>query len=321
MKAMAATAWGGPDVFAPIDLPRPTPGRGELLVRVLATSVNPVDYKLRRNGTWAGMTPPAVLGYDAAGVVEALGDGVDAFARGDAVFYTPVIFGKPGTYAELHVVDAAIVAKKPSTLSYVEAAALPLAGCTAWDALVLRARVQPTETVLIHAGAGGVGSLAVQVAKAAGCRVIATAKTDAHALVRSLGADVVVDHTREDFADATLRETGGRGVDVALDTVGGDALARSIKCTRPRGRLVSIASTSGDLGGAYMKNLDVLFVFLERSGDKIRALQALAERGQIKPVIDSVLPLEDVAKAHAKIEGGGMRGKLVLRVSDDADER
>lgn len=321
MKAMVVQAFGEADVLAEAELPRPQAGPGQLLVRVLATSVNPVDYKIRRSGAWARVRPPAVIGYDAAGVVEEVGPGVTGFAPGAKVFYTPHIFGRPGTYAEYHAVDADIAVQKPAGLTFLEAASLPLAGGTAWDAIVRLAAVKPGEAVLVHAGAGGVGSLAVQLARAAGARVLATARAENAELVRSLGADVVIDYRAEDFARAALRETAGRGVEVAFDTVGGDTLARTIPAMRPYGRMVTCVSSTGDLSAALMRNLTVHFEFLERARSKMEALETLAERGQLRPVIDSVLPLSRVADAHRKIEGGGMRGKIVLRVADGAEER
>jgi NADPH2:quinone reductase len=321
MKAMRITAFGGPEVFEAADVPRPVAGPGQLLVRLLATSVNPVDYKIRRAGGWAGVKPPAVIGYDAAGLVETVGPGVTGFEPGAPVFYTPHIFGRAGTYAEFQVVEADIVVAKPSNLSFLEAASLPLAGGTAWDAIVRLAAVKPGETVLVHAGAGGVGSLAVQLAHAAGARVMATASAGGAALVRSLGAEVAIDYRAEDFATAVLRETGGQGVEVAFDTVGGDTLARTIPVMRPYGRMVTCVSSTGDLSAALSRNLTIHFEFLERARHKMEALRVLAERGQLRPVVDAVLPLERVADAHRKIEAGGMRGKLVLQVAAGADRR
>ena len=321
MQAMVITAFGGPEVFAAAELPRPRPGPGELLVRVLAASVNPVDYKIRQAGAWAQVRPPAVIGYDAAGVVEEVGPGVKDFAPGAKVFYTPRIIGRAGTYAQYHVVDADIVVEKPEDLTFLEAASLPLAGGTAWDAVVRLAAVRPGETVLVHAGAGGVGSLAVQLARLAGARVLATARGSNADLVRALGADVVIDYRSEDPAKAALRETRGRGVEVAIDTVGGDTLARTIAAMRPYGRMVTVVSSTGDLSAALIRNLTVHFEFLERARSKMEALRTLAERGRLRPVIDSVLPLAAAADAHRRIEAGGMRGKLVLQVAEGADGR
>jgi NADPH:quinone reductase len=314
MKAIVITAFGGPEVFAARELPRPVPGAGQLLVRVKATSVNPVDAKIRAAGAWAGVVPPAVIGYDVAGIVEAAGPGASRFAPGDPVFYTPEIFGSPGSYAEYHVVDEAIVAAMPAGLSFDGAASLPLAGCTALDALTGFAQVAAGQTVLIHAGAGGVGSLAIQMAKAAGARVLATVSARNADLVQELGAEPI-DYRAGPFEPAVMAATAGRGVDFAYDTVGGDTLARSVAVVRAHGKLASIVGTSGDLGGAYGRNLTVYFGFLERSGAKMESLRLLAERKLVRPVIDSRMPLGEVAEAHRRLEAGGVRGKIVLEVA------
>lgn len=315
MRAMVIRAFGGPDVFEPRDLPDPTPGPGQVLVRVLASGVNPVDYKIRRSGAWAGVQPPAVIGYDVSGVVEAVGPGVTEFKPGDEVYYTPEIFGgRPGSYAQYHVADAAIVARKPRNLDHVQAAAVPLAGGTAWDAIVARARVQPGETVLIHGGAGGVGHFAVQIARAAGARVLATCSRANLDFVRELGADVAIDYEHDDFVEVVRQETEGQGVDVVFDTVGGSLLSRSIAATRPGGRLVSIVSAGGDLDAAHRKNLTLHFLFLLRRRERLDSLRALIERGLVRPHVDQVLPLEQVARAHQRLETGHGRGKIVLQI-------
>jgi len=297
MRTMRITAFGGPEVFEAAEAPRPEAGPGQVLVRLLATSVNPVDYKIRKSGAWAGVKPPFVIGYDGAGVVEAVGPGVTSLAPGTKVFYTPQIFGRPGTYAEYQAVEAEIVVEKPANLTFLEA------------------------TVLVHAGAGGVGSRAVQLARLSGARVIATASAANAELVRSLGAEVVIDYRAEPVAPAVLRATGGRGVEVAIDTVGGDTLAKTIPAMRPYGRLVTCVSSTADLSAALGKNLTFHFEFLERARFKMEALQTLAARGALRPVIDSVRPLAEVAEAHRRVEAGGMRGKVVLRIADGADER
>lgn len=315
MRAMVIRAFGGTDVFEERDLPDPQPGPGEVLVRVVATAVNPVDYKIRRNGAWAGVKPPAIIGYDVSGVVEAVGPGVTDFRSGDEVYYTPEIFGgKPGSYAQYHVASASIVAHKPRNLSHVEAAAVPLAGGTAWDAMVTRAGVRPGETVLIHGGAGGVGHFAVQIAKAAGARVLVTCSRRNLEFVRQLGADVAIDYEHEDFVEVVNRAAGGQGVDVVFDTVGGELLAKSVEVTRPGGRLVSIVSAGGNLNAAHRKNLTLHFLFLLRARDKLDSLRAVIERGLVRPVVDQVLALEQVAKAHERLETGHGRGKIVLQV-------
>ena len=314
MKAMIITGFGGPEVFQEAELPKPEPGVNELLVRVKATSVNSVDYKIRRSGSWAGIKPPAVIGWDVAGVVESIGPGVRDFKPGDDVYYTPPVVGGQGSYAEYSVANEAIVALKPRSLSFEEAAAVPLAGGTAWQALVDRVKICAGETALITAGAGGVGSMAVQIARASGARVISTASHLKMELVRSLGSDRVVDYHAEDYVQVVQQETDGEGVDVVFDTVGGDTLSQCVSATRRHGRMVSIVSTEGNLSGAFAKNITIHLLSMERGRRQLDALRVLIDRGQIRPVIDSVLPLNQVAIAHERLEKGDVRGKIVLRV-------
>ncbi len=314
MKAMIVRAWGGPEAFEAAEMPKPVPGKAQVLVRVRAASVNPVDYKIRRGGDWAGLPKPTILGYDAAGVVEAAGENVSHLKSGDEVFYSAKIFGRQGTYAEYHVEDAEIVAKKPAALSFEQAAALPLAAITAYDSIVGFFQTKPGDTVLVHAGAGGVGCYAVQLAKAAGARVLATGRRENEAFIRDLGADEVIDYRTSRFEDEALRLTGGIGVDAAYDTVGGDTIPRSITCVRPYGKLATIVSIDGNVSGMNIKNQTLYGGFMERTAEKIQALATLAERRQIRPVIDSTFPLERIADAHRKIEAGGMKGKIVIVV-------
>src|SRR5512143_2450858 len=262
MKAMIITAFGGPEVFQAADWPKPVPQATELLVRIHAVALTPVDYKIRENGTWARVKPPAILGYDAAGVVEAVGANVTSFKPGDAVFYSPDIWGVPGACAEYHVVDEAIVAHKPKSLTFEEAAALPLTGMTAWDAMEFF-QLRPGQTVLIHAAAGGVGSLAVQMAKAHGARVLGTCRGSNRDLVRSLGADVAIDYHTEDVVQAVLRETGGAGVDAIYDTVGNDNLPRCIAVIKPFGRAMTCVGITAELPGALFKNVLLRYGFME----------------------------------------------------------
>jgi NADPH2:quinone reductase len=314
MKAIIIREFGGPEKLELADMPIPTPAAHEVRVHLRATSVNPVDYKIRRSGSWARVPMPAILGYDAAGVVDAVGSSVTHLKPGDEVFYSARIFGRQGTYAEYHVEDAAIVAKKPTRLSFEEAASLPLAAITAYDHVITFFQTKPGDTVLIHAGAGGVGVFAVQLAKAAGARVIATGRSENDELIRSLGADEVIDYRKLRFEDEVNRLTDGRGVDAAFDTVGGDTISRSINCVRPYGKLATIVSIDGSINGMQIRNQVLYFGFMERTQAKIDALQTLVTRGQLRPVIDSSFPLERVADAHKKLEGGGMRGKIVITI-------
>jgi NADPH:quinone reductase len=314
MRAMVLPRFGGPELFEVRDVPVPTPGPGQVLVRIIASGTNPVDAKLRQDGSWAGLQPPVVIGYDASGVIEQVGPGVTDFKAGDEVFYTPEIFGNTlGTYAEFNTVSASIVAKKPSSLSHEEAAAVPLAAGTAWDALVRRMGLRVGETVLIHGGAGGVGSFAVQIAKAVGARVLATSGPDNLETLRKLGADVVINYRSEDAAQVALRETGGQGVDAVFDTAGQNVIP-SIPATRPFGRIATILGVTGDLSAFYPRNLTVHGVFLLRERRRLEELTALIERKQVRPLVERVMPLEKLAEAHRQLDSGHGRGKLVLTV-------
>lgn len=315
MRSMIIRDFGGPEKFELADMPKPIPAPGQVLVKVKAASVNPIDFKIRTYpSNWAHVPIPAILGYDASGVIEAVGTGVTHLLPGDEVFYCAKVFGRQGTYAEYHVEDADIVAKKPANLTFEEAASLPLAAMTAYDAVVTFFQTKPGDTVLIHAGAGGVGVFAVQLAKAAGARVLATGRTENEALIKGLGADEVIDYRTSKFEDEVNRLTGGFGVDAAFDTVGGDTVTRSISCVRAYGKIATITSIEGSVNGMQSRNQTLYFGFMERTQAKIQALTTLALRGQVKPVIDSVFPLERVADAHRKIEAGGMKGKIVITI-------
>jgi len=316
MRAIVIDGFGGPEVLQLRQIDRPVPGPGELLVRVIASGTNPVDAKIRAAGEWAQIPLPAVLGYDASGVVEGVGPGAGNFRPGDEVFFTPEIFGNPhGTYAEYTVVPAAIVAPMPKSLSHEEAAAVPLAGGTAYEAIVRRLDVRPGETVLIHGGAGGVGHFAVQIARAAGARVLATSSTQNLEVLRSLGADAAIDYTRFDPFEAALDATDGEGVDAVFDTAGGELTADSCAVTRPFGRIAFILPPSGDLSAASTRNLTLHGIFLHRERRRLEELTRLIDRKLVRPLLDEVLPLDEVARVHRRLDAGHGRGKVVLAVA------
>jgi NADPH:quinone reductase-like Zn-dependent oxidoreductase len=292
MRAIVAQRAGGPDVLEEVQLDRPEPGPVEILVRVHAAGVNPTDWKARARG---GKSGPFVPGYDVSGVVEAVGPGVRMYAPGDEVYGMP-LFPKPaGAYAEYVVAPPRHFARKPAGLDHVTAAGLPLVGLTAWQSLVDFANVQAGQRVLVHAAAGGVGHVAVQIAKARGAHVIGTASAAKHDFVRGLGADEVIDYTTTDFATAT------GDLDVVLDTIGGDYRERSLPLLRDGG--VHIALTPGE---------DFLLVEPDHAG--MLALTDLVTRGALTVAIDSVFPLADAAKAHERGETARARGKIVLAV-------
>lgn len=319
MKAIVLGKFGGVDAFEMRDVAVPVVGPRQVRVRVHATAINPLDYQIRR-GDYADYVPlPAIIGHDISGIVEETGAQVSEFTIGDEVYYTPKIFGGPGSYAEQHVADVELVARKPHNVSHLEAASLTLVGGTVWEALVTRAQLAVHETVLIHGGAGGVGTIAIQLAKAMGARVITTARRSNHDFVRSLGADEVIDHTSDDYVSAVAELTGGQGVNVVFDTIGGDTLTRSPLALADAGRVVSIVDTAQpqNVIEAWGKNAAYHFVFTRQNRGKLDTLTSLIERRLIKPVIGAVLPLARVGEAHDILEGGsarGLQGKVAIDV-------
>lgn len=320
MKAMVLTRFGGSDAFELREVDVPAVGPRQVRVRVHATALNPLDYQIRR-GDYAAYVPlPAIIGHDVSGVIEEIGSGVTEFAVGDAVYYTPKIFGGWGSYAEQHVADVELVGRKPANISHLEAASLTLAGGTVWEAFVTRAQLAVGETILIHGGAGGVGSLAIQVAKAMGARVITTARGVDHDFVRALGADDAIDFTAVDYVEAVNEITRGEGANVVFDTIGGDTLTRSPLALADSGRVVSLVdiATPQNLVEAWGKNAAYHFVFTRQNRGKLDALTRLVERGQVKPVIGAVLPLARMGDAHDLLENGarhGLRGKVAIDVA------
>ncbi|TVU89151.1 zinc-dependent alcohol dehydrogenase family protein [Vreelandella titanicae] len=318
MKAQILNSFGGPESFELSELPKPVPHAGQVLVRVHATSINPLDYQVRR-GDYPDLVPlPAITGHDVSGVVEAVGPGVTSFVPGDEVWYTPQIFDGPGSYAEYHVAAESIIGKKPPSLSHLEAASLTLVGGTVWEALVVRAALRVGESILVHGGAGGVGHVAIQVAKAMGARVFTTVREANFEFARNLGADVVIDYRKEDYVDAILRETGGHGVDVVFDTIGGDTLSRSPDALAQLGRVVSIVDIAQpqNLVEAWGKNASYHFVFTRQNRGKLDELSALIARGQLQPHVGAVYSLADIPDAHALLEtpNNGLRGKIAIAV-------
>lgn len=312
MRAMVIPEFGDPDVFEERELPVPEPGAGEFRVRVHATSVNPLDCRVEREGDSMGLETPIVVGYDASGVVDAVGPGVDEFEVGDEVFYTPELFDQ-GCYAEYNVVSAEIVADKPPGLSHEEAAAMPVVAATAWAALIERGGLELGDRVLVH-GAGGVGQQVVQVAAAAGAEVYATTSPETLEQTEALGAERAIDYRSESFVDVIGEETED-GVDLVVDTVGAGTLEESLAVIRPGGRMVDIIGDPGDIGPqGKLNNVGVEFMALERTEETITAVRRLVERGEIVPVIDSEYSLSEVAKAHEQLEAGGVTGKIVLTV-------
>jgi NADPH:quinone reductase-like Zn-dependent oxidoreductase len=309
MRAVSQDVLGGPEVLKEVRPERPEPRPNEVLVRVRAAGVNPTDWKHRAGGGFLG-EPPFVLGWDVSGVVESVGIGVAAFRPGDEVFgMLSYPFGH-GSHAEYVTAPARTFTHKPAGIDHVQAGALPLVSLTAWQALVERADVQPGQRVLIHAAAGGVGHVAVQIAKARGAHVIGTASAGKHEFLRSLGADETVDYRETDFAEAV------KDVDVVLDMIGGDTSLRSLRVLRPGGIVVSILPVGSDEFFQEADRLGVravrMLVDADRAG--MEEIARLVESGRLRATIAQTFPLAEAARAHALGETGRTTGKLVLVV-------
>ena len=308
MKAVRIHRYGGPEVLSYDEVPKPTAGQGELLVRVHAAGVNPIDWKIREGHYKLAvrLRLPAVLGWDVSGVVEAVGAGVAAFKRGDQVFARPDI-KHGGAYAEYVVIRASDAARKPKSIDHVHAAAVPLAGLTAWQGLFDKAHVKEGQRVLVHAAAGGVGHFAVPLAKWKGAFVAATASGRNEALVRSLGADQFVDYTREAFEDVVAP------VDAVLDTLGGDAGRRSWKVLKRGGTLVSLLDLAVALKGALRLKRG-RFLLIHPNAAQLGHIAGLIDAGRVKPLVENVFPLAEARRAHELSQSGHVRGKIVLQV-------
>ncbi|AWH96491.1 NADP-dependent oxidoreductase [Dietzia psychralcaliphila] len=307
MRAVTQQALGEPDVLVVADHPRPEPRTNEILVRVKATSVNPTDWKHRENGGFLGQ-PPFVLGWDLSGVVEAVGIGVARFVPGDEVFgMLSYPFGH-GAHADYVAAPAAWFAPKPASLDHVQAAALPLVSLTAWQALVEYADIQPGQRVLIHAAAGGVGHVAVQIAKARGAYVIGTASAGKHDFLRELGVDEAIDYREVDFAEAVS------DVDAVLDTIGGETSTRSLRTLRPGGIVVSILPVGSNDFFREAEELGVraIRMLVDASRHDLVSITELVEQGALQARIADVFPLEQAAEAHRLGETGRTAGKMVL---------
>ncbi|MEU2342629.1 NADP-dependent oxidoreductase [Streptomyces sp. NPDC013082] len=334
MRAFMVEKYGGEAGMRAVDLPDPQVGADDVLVKIHAAGVNPLDLRIR-NGDFKAFLPyrlPLVLGNDLAGTVVRVGPSVTRFAVGDEVYARPDK-DRIGTFAELIAVHQDDLAPKPATLTMAEAASLPLVALTAWQALVERARVQPGHKVLIHAGAGGLGSIAVQLAKALGAQVattVSTAKTD---LARDLGAGVVVDYRTQDFEEVL------DGYDIVLDSLGGENLAKSLRVLKPGGTAISVAGPpdpafARELGlnpflrlvmtalsfktrrDAKRHGVTYSFLFMKASGDQLRELTPLIDAGKVRPVVDRVFPFDETLQAMEYVEKGRAKaGKVVVSMT------
>lgn len=306
MKTIRIDQYGGPEVLSVVETQRPTPGPDELLVKVHATSVNPIDWKLRGGylKDFYPLTFPATLGLDVSGTVESAGANVKRFKSGDEIY---AMLEDGGGYAEYAVVKEEIAASKPKTIDDVHAAAVPLAALTAWEALFEAGQLRAGQTVLIHGAAGGVGSFAVQFAKAKGARVIGTASGKNQALLRKLGVDQPIDYEKTRFEDVA------KDVDVVLDTLGGETQERSWKVLRKGGILVSLLAPPSEEQARKHGVRGVRFSSHPSSKD-LAEIAGLIDAGKVKPIVDTILPLTEVRRAHEMSESGHGHGKIVLTV-------
>jgi 2-desacetyl-2-hydroxyethyl bacteriochlorophyllide A dehydrogenase len=331
MKAFVVSRYGKQNNVHAVELPEPDLRDGDILVRIHAASVNPLDLKIR-NGDLKPLLPyklPLVLGNDLAGIVIQAGPKAQRFKPGDEVYARPDK-DRIGTFAELIAIDENDVAKKPHRLDMEQAASVPLVGLTAWQALIDKANLQAGQKVLIHAGSGGVGTIAIQLAKHLGATVATTTSTANVEWVKGLGADVVIDYKRDDFA-AILRD-----YDVVIDTQGGKTLEKSLQVLKPGGTVISVAGPpepdfAREFGASWLliQAMRVLsfkirrkakrhavtysFLFMKASGEQLRALSSLIESGAIRPVVDRVFPFESTTDALAYVEKGRAKGKVVVK--------
>jgi len=335
MKAVLLTAAGGSENLTLSEVDTPTISQPDFIrVRLYAAGINPVDYKMRHRGGLAPDKLPIILGCEGAGVVDALGENVTRFKVGDEVYFFNGGIGtqEQGNYAEYTTIHQDFAAPKSSKLSMSEAAALPLAWITAYEALVDRAQLQANQTVLIHAGAGGVGHLAIQLAKTLGARVATTVSDpDKAVFVRDLGAEYTINYKQTDFVQMTLNWTENQGADVVFDTVGGETFCRCMAATRIYGKVVTLLEQVCDQEAiklAKLRNLSLIYELMltpmiqkmheTRIAQRKMLEEAtrLIEQGQLQVKVSETLPLEQAAKAHQLIETGHTTGKIVLTLGE-----
>jgi NADPH:quinone reductase-like Zn-dependent oxidoreductase len=308
MKAVRIHEFGGPNVLQLEETPRPEPQVGEVLVRVHAAAVNPVDWKIRQGHRGIQVSLPLTIGWDFSGVIEKVGPDVDTWKAGDEVYTRPAI-NRDGAYAEFIVVPAKDLAAKPKHLDHVHAAAVPLAGLTAWQALFEHGRLKPGQTVLIHAASGGVGGYAVQLAKYQGARVIATTSAKNAGYVKNLGADEIIDHESERFEERV------HNVDVVIDTLGGEVQERSWGVLKKNGVLVSTVGEPPQ-DKAKQHGVEAVGFMAQTNIRQLEEMAQLLDKGALRSLAETVMPLSAARKAHELSQEGHVRGKIVLKVTD-----
>jgi NADPH:quinone reductase-like Zn-dependent oxidoreductase len=308
MKAIVIHQYGGPEELKYEDMPEPVMNPDDVLIRVYSTSVNPVDCKIRQGQRKGGpqRSFPLILGWDVSGVIEKAGSGVTNFQIGDEVYGRPDL-SRNGTYAEYVAVRASEIAYKPKTIDHPAAAAVPLAGLTAWQGIFDHGKLRSGQKILIHGAAGGVGSFAVQLAKWKGAYIIGTASGKNIPFLKELGANEVIDYKTERFEEKL------KDIDVVFDTIGGEVQANSIKVLKPGGILVSTVGIK-DMEALKAKGIQGEQYMAGSFPVQLKQLAELIDAGKIKPVIAQVMPLKDAAKGHQLSEEGHTRGKIVLKV-------
>jgi len=309
MKAIVIHEYGGPEALKYEDIPRPEPTDDQLLIRVVAAGVNPVDGMIRSGMFKGNRAFPIILGGDVAGVVEKVGSKITKFKAGDPVF-AYVSLNNSGGYAQYALVTEREAAPKPKSVTYVEAAAVPVVALTAWQALVDTAKLSTGQTVLIHGGSGGVGSFAIQIAKARGAKVIATASTANQEFLKQLGADVAIDYTKQKFEDVA------KDVDVVLDSVGRDTLARSYGVVKKGGIIVSLVARPKE--SELEKNgIRGAALNAEPNSEELSEIGKLIDDKKIKVIVSQTFPLSEAMKAQEQVATGHTRGKIVLKIGDE----
>ena len=309
MKAIVIHEYGGPEVLKYEDIPQPEPKDDQLLIRIIAAGVNPVDGMIRSGMFNGNRAFPIILGGDVAGVVEKIGSRITKFKVGDPVF-AYVSLDNSGGYAQYALVREREAAPKPKALTYVEAAAVPIVAITAWQALVDTAKLSAGQTVLIHGGSGGVGSFAIQIAKARGAKVVATASTANQDFLKQLGADVAVDYTKQKFEDVA------KDVDVVLDSIGRDTLARSYGVVKKGGIVVSLVARPKE-SELEKHGIRGSALNAEPNSEELAEITKLIDDRKIKVIVSQTFPLSDAMKAQEQVATGHTRGKIVLKIADE----
>ena len=314
MRAIAIENFGGPEVMKLMDLPLPKPGAGEVLIQIKAAGVNPVDWKIRQ-GLLQGRLPhqfPIILGWDAAGTVVEVAAGIKGIKVGDEIIaYCRKEIIHDGAYAEFITLTPNHLAPRPKNLSWEEAAAIPLSALTAYQSLFENLQLKRNEVILIHAGAGGVGGFAIQLAREAGAVIITTASTKHHDYVRSLGASLPIDYKKEKFVDVILKKYP-EGIDAVFDTIGEETQVESLRVLKPGGRLTSILALSD--ATQKQSRCKIGYVFVRPESSHLRKITEMIEERKIKVQLAEVFPLEQAVKAHQMIETGHTQGKIILRI-------